>query len=40
MTEVLLHYYDLSQGLSHKRSELMLGKYYEGIWHTGICAFD
>lgn len=34
-----MHMYDLSQGMAASMSEALCGKYYEGIWHTSICAF-
>jgi desumoylating isopeptidase 1 len=36
---VTLHMYDLSQGMAAQLSQSMLGEHFEGIWHTGICAW-
>ena len=38
--EVVLHYYDLSQGMAAQLSVQLVGKYFEGIWHTGICCYN
>ena len=37
--EVVLHYYDLSQGMAAQLSVQLVGKYFEGIWHTGIIVY-
>ncbi|XP_068666765.1 uncharacterized protein [Aristolochia californica] len=37
--EVLLHVYDLSQGLARQLSRSFLGKAIEGIWHTGVVVY-
>jgi hypothetical protein len=37
---VKLHVYDLSQGMARQMSQAFLGKYIEGIWHTGIVVYD
>ncbi|KAJ7520836.1 hypothetical protein O6H91_19G024800 [Diphasiastrum complanatum] len=37
--KVILHVYDLSQGLARQLSASFLGKAIEGIWHTGIVVF-
>ena len=34
--EVLLHLYDLSNGMARTMSAALLGKQIEGIWHTGV----
>ncbi|PRP86129.1 hypothetical protein PROFUN_03116 [Planoprotostelium fungivorum] len=39
-SRVTLHVYDLSQGLARQLSMGFLGKYIEGVWHTGIVAFN
>jgi len=39
MFEVILHQYDLSQGMAKNMSQQLTGKYFEGIWHTGICVY-
>jgi len=36
---VVLHLYDLSQGMAKNLSRQFLGKQIEGIWHTGIVVF-
>ena len=40
MFEVVLHYYDLSQGIAAQMSQQLVGKYFEGIWHTGIVVYN
>lgn len=35
-TEVKLNLYDLTRGLARQFSQQFLGKYVEGIWHSGI----
>jgi hypothetical protein len=40
MFEVILHQYDLSQGMAAQMSQQLVGKYFEGIWHTGICVYN
>lgn len=37
---VQLRLYDLSNGLAHQISTSLLGKYIEGIWHSGIVYND
>ncbi|XP_068662604.1 uncharacterized protein [Aristolochia californica] len=37
--EVLLHVYDLSQGLARQLSRSFLGKAIDGIWHTGVVVY-
>ncbi|KAG9446893.1 hypothetical protein H6P81_013021 [Aristolochia fimbriata] len=37
--EVLLHVYDLSQGLARQLSRSFLGKAIDGIWHTGVAVY-
>ena len=39
MYEVILHVYDLSQGMAKQFSQQLVGRYIEGIWHTGIVVF-
>lgn len=36
---VLLHIYDLSQGMARQFSPAILGKSIDGIWHTGVVVF-
>ncbi|GAQ82245.1 hypothetical protein KFL_001050090 [Klebsormidium nitens] len=36
---VLLHVYDLSQGLARQLSGALLGQMLEGIWHTGVVVY-
>ncbi|GBG67432.1 hypothetical protein CBR_g567 [Chara braunii] len=36
---VVLHVYDLSQGLARQLSGTFLGKVIDGIWHTGIVVY-
>jgi hypothetical protein len=31
--------YDLSQGMARQMSQMLIGKYIDGIWHTGICVY-
>lgn len=38
--KVTLYVYDLSQGLAKQVSSSLLGKAFEGIWHTGIVVYD
>ena len=40
MWEVVLHYYDLSQGMAKQMSMQLVGKYFEGIWHTGVVVYN
>ena len=37
--EVVLHIYDLSQGMAAQFSRALIGRYVEGIWHTGIVVY-
>ena len=37
--QVQLHVYDLSQGLAKSMSMGIVGKQFDGIWHTGMCVF-
>lgn len=37
--KVVLHLYDLSQGMAKNMSRQFLGKQIDGIWHTGIVVF-
>ena len=34
--DVVLHLYDLSQGMARTMSAALLGRQVEGIWHTGV----
>ncbi|KAA8498807.1 Desumoylating isopeptidase 1 [Porphyridium purpureum] len=36
---VILHVYDLSQGMARQMSPMLLGKVIDGIWHTGVEVF-
>ena len=38
--EVVLHQYDLSQGMAKNISMGLVGKQFDGIWHTGICVYN
>lgn len=40
MFEVILHQYDLSQGIAKQMSVQLTGQYFEGVWHTGICVYN
>jgi len=37
--EVILHMYDISNGLAKQVSKSLLGEETEGVWHTGVVAF-
>jgi len=37
--KVYLHVYDLSMGMAKQLSVSLLGKFVEGIWHTGIVVY-
>ena len=39
MNEVVLHVYDLSNGLAKTMSQSFLGKQIDGVWHTGVVVF-
>lgn len=39
MTKVVLHLYDLSQGMARAMSMGIIGKQLDGIWHSGIAVF-
>ena len=39
MFDVKLHVYDLSKGMAAQFSRQLIGKYIEGIWHTGIVVY-
>ena len=39
MFPVTLHVYDLSQGMAKQMSQQLIGKYVEGVWHTGIVIY-
>eukprot|EP00916_Digyalum_oweni_P027096 GHVL01044459.1.p1 GENE.GHVL01044459.1~~GHVL01044459.1.p1 ORF type:complete len:410 (+),score=100.62 GHVL01044459.1:44-1231(+) len=36
MPPVILHVYDLSQGMMKQMSRTLLGKHFDGLWHTGV----
>lgn len=38
-TPVVLHLYDLSQGMARSMSMALIGKQLDGIWHSGIAVF-
>jgi len=40
MSDVYLNVYDISAGMAKQFSQAMIGKYVEGIWHTGIVVYD
>lgn len=40
MFPVQLHVYDLSQGMAAQFSRQLIGKYIEGVWHTGIVVYN
>ena len=35
-SQITLHVYDLSQGMCAAMSQALTGRFFEGIWHTGI----
>jgi len=37
--EVMLYVYDTSQGMAKQLSQQFVGKYFEGVWHTGIVVY-
>lgn len=37
--KVSLHVYDLSQGLARQLSQQLIGRHFDGIYHTGIVVF-
>ena len=37
--DVTLHVYDLSNGLAKQLSKALVGREFEGIWHTGVVLF-
>jgi hypothetical protein len=39
MYDIKLHVYDLSNGMAAQFSRQLIGKYVEGIWHTGIVVY-
>ena len=39
MAKVYLYIYDLSLGISKLVSQALLGKLFEGIWHTGVVVY-
>ncbi|MGB1593038.1 MAG: hypothetical protein ACPIOQ_09825, partial [Promethearchaeia archaeon] len=39
MNAVVLHVYDLSNGLAKTMSQSFLGKQIDGVWHTGVVVF-
>ena len=36
----ILNFYDLSQGMAKNISMALVGKQFDGIWHTGICVYN
>jgi hypothetical protein len=38
--KVVIHLYDLSNGMAKAFSPMLIGKLIEGIWHTGIVVYD
>lgn len=40
MHEVLLHVYDISQGMARQFSKQLIGREIEGVWHTGIVVYN
>ncbi|RNA05660.1 desumoylating isopeptidase 1-like, partial [Brachionus plicatilis] len=40
MSELYLYVYDLSKGMAKQFSAMFLGKHFDGVWHTGIVAYD
>jgi hypothetical protein len=39
MAPVVLHLYDLSNGIARQMSQVIIGKQLDGIWHSGIAVF-
>lgn len=39
MSAIHLYVYDLSKGMAAQFSLMMLGKHFDGVWHTGIVAY-
>ncbi len=39
MFEVILHIYDLSNGMASQFSRQLVGRQIDGIWHTGIVVY-
>ena len=37
--QVVLHVYDLSQGMARQFSTMLLGRQFDGIWHTGVYVY-
>jgi len=40
MYKVVLHVYDLSNGMAKQFSQSLIGKTIDGIWHTGIVIYE
>ena len=40
MADVYLYIYDLSMGMSKLLSEALLGRRFDGIWHTGVVVYN
>ncbi|CAF0765991.1 unnamed protein product [Brachionus calyciflorus] len=40
MSDLYLHVYDLSKGMAKRFSAMFLGKHFDGVWHTGIVAYE
>ncbi len=40
MSDVYLYIYDLTKGMARRFSPMFLGKQIDGVWHTGIVAYD
>ena len=40
MSSVVLYVYDLSGGLAKSMSRAIIGQQLDGIWHTGIVAYN
>ncbi|GAU94305.1 hypothetical protein RvY_06103 [Ramazzottius varieornatus] len=39
-TPVKLYIYDLSKGMARALSQMWLGKHLDGVWHTGVVAYN
>ena len=39
MSEVHINVYDISSGMARQMSQAFLGKYIEGVWHTGVVVY-
>ena len=38
-SEVVLHMYDLSQGIAKQLSSALLGKEFKAVYHTGVVVY-